>query len=71
MLQECNKFREHQARELLIELLEQQLASRKTLTSELKTTIERAGELLNSDGGKIKDNNKLTNAVPVATKVGE
>jgi MED7 protein len=69
MLQECNKFREHQARELLIELLEQQLASRKTLTAELKVTIARADELLNSDGGK--NENQFTNVEPAATKVEE
>ena len=49
MLQECNKFREHQARELLIELLEQQLAERKSLTGELRKSIERADELLIGD----------------------
>jgi hypothetical protein len=69
MLQECNKFREHQARELLIELLEQQLASRKALTAELKVTIARADELLISDGGENKK--QLTNAEPAATKVEE
>ena len=46
MLQECNKFREHQARELLIELLEQQLSERKSLIAELDTNIARADELL-------------------------
>ena len=46
MLQECNKFREHQARELLIELLEQQLAERKALVAELQTSIAKAEELL-------------------------
>jgi MED7 protein len=46
MLQECNKFREHQARELLIELLEHQLAQRKKLVRELQQNIAKADELL-------------------------
>eukprot|EP00522_Entomoneis_paludosa_P012728 CAMPEP_0172439072 /NCGR_PEP_ID=MMETSP1065-20121228/175_1 /TAXON_ID=265537 /ORGANISM="Amphiprora paludosa, Strain CCMP125" /LENGTH=221 /DNA_ID=CAMNT_0013187699 /DNA_START=82 /DNA_END=747 /DNA_ORIENTATION=- len=46
MLQECNKFREHQARETLIELLEKQLEGRKVLLGELQTTISEADELL-------------------------
>jgi MED7 protein len=46
MLLECNKFREHQARELLIELLEQQLEERKKLLVELQTNITKADELL-------------------------
>ena len=46
MLQECNKFREHQARELLIELLEQQLEERKKLVAELQDSIAKAEELL-------------------------
>ena len=46
MLQECNKFREHQARELLIELLEQQLAGRQKLVRELQTNIAKADEVL-------------------------
>lgn len=46
MLQECNKFREHQARELMIELLEQQLAERKKLTEKLRENILQADELL-------------------------
>ena len=45
MLQECNKFREHQARELLIGLLEQQLTERRKLVDELKTSIAKADEL--------------------------
>jgi len=48
MLQECNKFREHQARETLIELLEQQLAERRKLVRELQTNIEKADGLLKS-----------------------
>jgi hypothetical protein len=47
MLQECNKFREHQARELLIELLEKQLAERKTLLEDLQANMFKAEALLN------------------------
>ena len=49
MLQECNKFREHQARELMIELLEEQLAQRKSLIAELDTSIARADKFLSSN----------------------
>jgi hypothetical protein len=46
MLQECNKFREHQARELLIELLEEQLAMRQKLVQELRVVIAKAEAVL-------------------------
>jgi len=46
MLQECNKFREHQAREILIQLLEQQLVERQELIQELQNEIARADTLL-------------------------
>jgi len=46
MLQECNKFREHQARELLIELMEKELAQRQNLIRELQKHIAKANELL-------------------------
>ena len=46
MLQECNKFREYQARENLIELLETQLAERRKLINELLVNIESADALL-------------------------
>jgi MED7 protein len=46
MLQECNKFREHQAREILIELLEEQLVARKELLKELQENIDKADALL-------------------------
>ena len=46
MLQECNKFREHQARELLIELLEKQLAERQGLLKDFRESIQKADELL-------------------------
>jgi hypothetical protein len=46
MLQETNKFREHQAREILIEVLERQLVERQSLFKELEEGIERADELL-------------------------
>jgi hypothetical protein len=49
MLQEVNKLREHQARELLIELLEKQLADRSTLLGELQTIIAQADVLEDSD----------------------
>jgi len=46
MLQECNKFREHQAREILIKLLEKQLKERKRLLDEIRASIEQAEQLL-------------------------
>ncbi|KAL7528673.1 hypothetical protein ACHAXR_002563 [Thalassiosira sp. AJA248-18] len=46
MLQECNKFREHQAREILIETLEQQLERRKEGLVLLKKQIGEADEAL-------------------------
>lgn len=46
MLQECNKFREHQAREILIELLEKQLSERLKLLKELESRIAEADKLL-------------------------
>lgn len=46
MLQECNKFREHQAREILIELLEKQLQHRKMLIQELQEGMVQADALL-------------------------
>jgi len=48
MLQECNKFREHQAVENLIELLENQLKERLALLEELRGNISQADELLGS-----------------------
>eukprot|EP00525_Craspedostauros_australis_P005407 CAMPEP_0198120560 /NCGR_PEP_ID=MMETSP1442-20131203/29468_1 /TAXON_ID= /ORGANISM="Craspedostauros australis, Strain CCMP3328" /LENGTH=223 /DNA_ID=CAMNT_0043779225 /DNA_START=198 /DNA_END=869 /DNA_ORIENTATION=- len=49
MLQECNKLREHQSRELLIQLLEHQLEERKSLTKQLGEDIEKAESLLNKN----------------------
>ena len=46
MLQECNKFREHQAREILISTLEQQLESRQEGLELLKKQIEQADSAL-------------------------
>ena len=46
MLQECNKFREHQAREILIETLEQQLERRKEGLSLLNKQITEADDAL-------------------------
>jgi hypothetical protein len=50
MLQETNKFREHQAREILIELLEKQLSERQKLLTEVEEGIARADDLL---GGEV------------------
>jgi len=49
MLQETNKFREHQSREILIELLEKQLEERQELLAELNKNIESADALLGGD----------------------
>lgn len=46
MLQECNKFREHQARELMIDLLEKQLARRESLVKELELCVDEADRIL-------------------------
>ena len=46
MLEETNKFREHQARELVIEMLEKQLEERNKLLRELDDGIEQADKLL-------------------------
>jgi len=49
MLQETNKFREHQARELLIEILEKQLEEREKLIEELEGKTAQADKLLDED----------------------
>ena len=49
MLQETNKFREHQARELLIELLEKQLLQRQTLLEELQEGMQHIDSILPED----------------------
>jgi MED7 protein len=46
MLQECNKFREHQSRELLIGMLEEQLAERQKLVRKLREQIMKAKDAL-------------------------
>uniref|UniRef100_A0A7S0UN00 Mediator of RNA polymerase II transcription subunit 7 n=1 Tax=Pseudo-nitzschia delicatissima TaxID=44447 RepID=A0A7S0UN00_9STRA len=46
MLQETNKFREHQSRELLIEILEKQNEEREKLIQDLEEKIQQADELL-------------------------
>ena len=46
MLQECNKFREHQARELLIDTLELQLQRRTLGLETLKEKIRSADDAL-------------------------
>ena len=46
MLQECNKFREHQAREILIDLLEKEQQDRKRIIENLRSQVAEADELL-------------------------
>ena len=46
MLQECNKFREHQAREILIATLEQQLDRKKDGLAMLREQINEADDAL-------------------------
>mmetsp|Transcript_14855 Transcript_14855/g.36020 ORF Transcript_14855/g.36020 Transcript_14855/m.36020 type:complete len:244 (-) Transcript_14855:3514-4245(-) len=46
MLQETNKFREHQAREILIEVLEKQLVERQTLLEELQEGMQHIDSIL-------------------------
>jgi hypothetical protein len=46
MLQECNKFREHQAREMLIELLDRQLTMRRKLLAEIQLETAEADRLI-------------------------
>jgi hypothetical protein len=46
MLQETNKFREHQSREILIGILEKQLDERQKLIEELEKDVTTADALL-------------------------
>ena len=46
MLKECNKFRQHQAREIMIEVLESQLTDRQNATKELNGQINEANRVL-------------------------
>jgi len=46
MLQECNKFREHQAREILISTLETQLEARREGLAVLRSQIAEADDAL-------------------------
>jgi hypothetical protein len=46
MLQESNKFREHQAREILIDLLEKQLEQRRKFLENLRHQVHLADDLL-------------------------
>ena len=46
MLQECNKFREHQAREIFIETLEGQLRDRQKALDILKEEIQKTDDAL-------------------------
>lgn len=48
MLQECNKFREHQAREILIDLLEKEQEDRKKILENLRSQVADADELLDN-----------------------
>jgi hypothetical protein len=50
MLQECNKFREHQAREILISTLEKQLERRKEGLASLREEICAADRALTALG---------------------
>ncbi|KAG7346066.1 MED7 family protein [Nitzschia inconspicua] len=53
MIEEANKFREHQSREILIGVLEQQLSERQKLIRELEGRISQADALLESNPGKM------------------
>ena len=46
MLQETNKFREHQARQNLIELLEEQLKERRVLLQRLRDEMAEVDGIL-------------------------
>lgn len=46
MLQESNKFREHQAREILIDLLEKQLEQRRKILENLRHQVSLTYDLL-------------------------
>jgi hypothetical protein len=46
MLQECNKFREHQAREVLIDTLAVQLKDRQKAIRVLQQQIQKSDEAL-------------------------
>jgi hypothetical protein len=49
MLEETNKFREHQSRELLIETLIEQNEEREKLIKELEDKIEQTDALLSDE----------------------
>lgn len=46
MLQECNKYREHQAREILIDLLEKEQQERIKIIENLRSQVVEADKLL-------------------------
>lgn len=48
MIQECNKFREHQAREILIDLFEKELEQRIEILAKLRDQVAHADELLSN-----------------------
>jgi len=56
MLKECNKFREHQAREILIDALELQLTDRQAAINELNHQIEET----NTSLAELKDVERLS-----------
>lgn len=55
MLQECNKFREHQAREIFIEMLEKQLDCRKEVIKNLQREVEKGNNLLEEMETEMKE----------------
>ena len=59
MLQECNKFRKHQAREIFIETLEAQLRDRQTALQVLQEQIVKTDTAL-AEFERINDNIKDT-----------
>lgn len=46
MIQECNKYRDHQGRELLIKTLEEQLEKRNNILRDVNNEIRNAENLL-------------------------
>jgi len=46
MIQECNKYRDHQGREVLIKTLEEQLEERNNILHNVKKEVKNAEEVL-------------------------
>lgn len=71
MLHECNKFREHQAREILIETLENQLVVRRSAVQVFQKEIATAKEVLSrtqevaSSGGNNDDDDEDAEPPPI------